>query len=529
MVAQAAQIAQSGRVACLATSREPTEPAQGRALAWIERVGNRLPDPAMLFVIGLLVVALASALGAGHGFLVPSKEGPQARAIVNLLSPRELVILLTSSVKTFTGFPPLGVVLVALLGVGVADHAGFIDAAMKRLIEITPRRALTPTLLLVALLSHTTGDAGIVLVIPLGGAVFYAAGRHPLGGIACAFAGVSGGFSANPLPSGLDPLLQGITQAAVALTDKSRSVNPLCNWTFTATSSLVIIGAGWWITERVVEPRLSRVPVDGAPSELPSTEPLGVEERRGLSAGLASVIGVLALLAAAVWPPTSPLRGTGGALTAFDAPLMQAIIPIVFLLFLVPGTVHGYVSGRFSSHRDVVQGMTRAMSSMGYYLVMAFFASLFVWAFNESQLGAFIAVRGAEGLRALGLHEALTVIGLILFVATINLLIGSASAKWALLAPVLVPMSMQLGLAPEYVQAAFRIGDSSTNIVSPLLPYFPLIVAFAQRYVRSAGVGTLTSLMIPYSLAFLCAWTPWLLAFRALGVPLGVQAAYTYP
>jgi aminobenzoyl-glutamate transport protein len=239
-------------------------------------------------------------------------------------------------------------------------------------------------------------------------------------------------------------------------------------------------------------------------------------------------VGLL-LLALAAWPEGSPLRAPGGAISAFDAPLMRAIVPLIFLLFLVPGIVYGVVAGTVRTHRDVIEGMSRAMSTMGYYLVLTFFAALFTDAFRQSNLGALVALEGASALRALAVPPRITIVGIILLTAVVNLLVGSASAKWALLAPIFVPMLMQLGISPELTQAAYRVGDSTTNIVTPLMPYFPLIVVFCQRYVRGTGIGTLLSLMLPYSVVLLLGWTAFLLAYWALGLPLGIQGPYTYP
>lgn len=500
-----------------------------RFLARIEVIGNKLPDPAFLFVLALALTWVLSAVFAGHAFQVPSKAGPQAREVVNQLSPTALTTFLGDMVQTFVGFHPLGVVLVALLGVGVADHSGFIRALIKRLLASTPRFLLTPVLISVAILSHVAADAGYVLVIPLGGVIFHAAGRHPLAGIAAAFAGVSGGFSATPLPTSLDPLLQGLTQEAAQILDPVRQINPLCNWFFTGGSSVLIVLVGWFLTDRVVEPRLARVTLDGelgAPPDLQQTTP---EERRGLLAALVAMLAGIVILIVLAAPDGSPLRSPTGGLTDNQAPLMKSIVPLIFLLFLVPGVVHGLVSGNYKTSRDVIGGMSQAMSSMGYYIVMAFFASLFIYAFNKSQLGALLAVEGAVFLKSLALPGGVTIVGIILLCGGIDLVVGSASAKWALLAPILVPMLMQLGIAPELTQAAYRIGDSTMNIVTPLMPYFPLVVAFGQRYVRGIGIGSLVSLMLPYSLVFLATWTVLLLAFWGLGVPLGIGGVYSYP
>jgi aminobenzoyl-glutamate transport protein len=509
-----------------------------RALDSIEVIGNKLPDPAVLFVIGLVVTWVLSALLAGVQFKEVNPATGEPIRVQNQLTGGAMAAFLAGMVQTFTSFHPLGVVLVALLGVGVAEAAGFIDTVIKAMLSFTPKMLLTPVLILVAIVSHTAADAGYVLVIPMGGVIFYAAGRHPLAGIGAAFAGVSGGFSANFIISGIDPLLAGLTQVGVDVLDPSYGVNPLCNWWFTGLSSFLIIGLGWFLTDRVVEPRLRATPVDGNPDEMPHMAELGPRDVRGMVAGLASIVVGLVLLALWALPGDSALRapptepGAIGSLTQYrpvQAPLMGAIVPLILLLFLIPGLVHGYVAGTFKSHRDVIKGMSKAMGTMAYYLVMVFFAALFIAAFNTSNIGALLALKGANFLKAMGAPDMATVVGIILLTAMVNLLVGSASAKWALLAPIFVPMLMQLGLSPELTQAAYRVGDSTTNIITPMMPYFPLVVVFCQRYVKGTGIGTLTSLMLPYSVVFLVCWTIFLLVYWQLGIPLGVSAPYVYP
>ena len=508
-----------------------------RALDWIEWAGNALPDPAVLFVWGLFITWVLSWLLSGVQFSeidprtinVDNPEGSPIR-IINLLNGPSIAAFLSNMVRTFTGFPPLGVVLVALLGVGVAEAAGFINAVIKSMLSFTPSSLLTPVLIFVGIISHTAADAGYVLVIPLGGIIFYAAGRHPLAGIGAAFAGVSGGFSANFIPSGLDPLLAGLTQTGVDVLDPSHTVNPLANWGFTSASCLVIILCGWFLTDRVVEPRLAKVEIDGDPEGMPKIQDLSKQERRATRFALAAmVIGLIALTIWA-WPADSALRATDGSLTSYrpSAPLMASLVPLIFFLFLIPGVVYGYMSGVFKDHHDVIEGMSKSMSAMAYYLVMVFFAALFIDAFTKSNLGALLALKGAEFLRSLGAPDMVTIVGIIMLSGMVNLLVGSASAKWALLAPIFVPMLMSVGLSPELTQAAYRIGDSTTNIITPMMPYFPLVVVFARRYVKGSGIGTITSLMLPYSLAFIVLWTLFLLAYWQIGIPLGIAAQYNY-
>lgn len=417
-----------------------------------------------------------------------------------------------------------------MLGVGVADKAGFFNTAIKLMLNVTPKIFLTPMVVLVGLLSHSAVDAGYVLVIPLGGIIFYAAGRHPVAGIAAAFAGVSGGFSANPLPSALDPLLQGFTQPAAQIIDPEVLVNPLGNYFFTAISSILIIALGWLVTDRLVEPRLNRTtPVDSDAEEAPEMSSTSGKERKAFWVAMAVMAVGLAILVAVLVPADSPMRDAEGSLNSFRAPIMQSIVPLIFLLFLLPGVAYGYVAGVFKKSKDMVDAMTEAMKGMAYYIVMAFFCALFINAFGQSNIGALLALKGATVLKALSLPGPVTMFGIIFLTAFVNLFVGSASAKWALLAPIFVPMLMQVGISPELTQAAYRVGDSSSNIITPLMPYFPLVVVYCQRYVKKTGIGTLTSIMLPFSITFLICWTLFLILYWTLGIPLGLGASYVYP
>ncbi len=316
-------------------------------------------------------------------------------------------------------------------------------------------------------------------------------------------------------------------------------VNPLSNWWFTAASSVLIVALGWFVTDKIVEPRLKGTTLDGDGQDMPTMDRLSPHERRGLWGGFLVMAVGLALLAWVSLLPESPLRGAPrelvpgeGAvrsLTTFDAPLMKSIVPLIFLLFILPGIVYGYVAKTVKGHRDIIAGMSKSMSTMGYYLVLVFFAALFTYAFSQSNMGALLALKGASAIKAMALPPAVTIVLIILVVASVNLLIGSASAKWALLGPIFVPMLMQLGISPEFTQAAYRVGDSTTNIITPLMPYFPLVVVYCQRYLKNTGIGTLVSMMLPYTLTFISSWVVFLLAYWALGLPLGIQGGYTYP
>ena len=510
------------------TDAAPT--LMNRVLNKVEVVGNKLPDPAILFLYALLIVWALSWLLSGVDFGAVHPKTGAPLEVANLLTGTEVARFLSEMVTTFTSFAPLGVVLVAMLGVGVADESKFINTGLKLMLRRTPTALLTPMVILIGLLSHSAIDAGYVLVIPLGGIIFYAAGRHPLAGIAAAFAGVSGGFSANPAPSALDPMLQGFTQPAARILDPSVEVNPLGNYFFTAVSSVLVIALGWFLTDKVIEPRLqknAKLNDDIEPAEDLST--VAPQDKKAFTAAALTMLAGLALLALAMFPEDSPLRDAEGKINSFDAPIMQSIVPLILLLFLIPGVVYGRIAGTFKSGKDVIDAMSKSMSSMGYYIVMAFFCSLFIKAFGDSNIGAILAVKGAEALRGLAEYGGIVMFGIILLVGFVNIFVGSASAKWALLAPILVPMLMQLGFSPELTQAAYRVGDSSTNIITPLMPYFPLVVVYCQRYVKQTGIGNLVSMMLPYSLVFLVCWSLFLLAYWGLGIPLGFGASYTYP
>ncbi|ADN74253.1 AbgT putative transporter [Ferrimonas balearica DSM 9799] len=499
-----------------------------RILDGIEKVGNKLPDPAILFLCLMLVVWGVSALLSNMSFTEIDPRTGEAVVIKNLLTAESLTSFLTGMVKTFTAFAPLGVVLVAMLGVGVAEHSGFINTALKKMLRITPVKLITPAVVAVGIISHTATDAGYVVVIPLAGVIFYAVGRHPIAGIMAAFAGVSGGFCANFIPSAIDPLLQSFTQAAAQTLDADIQLNPLNNWFFAASSTLPIIGIIWYLTDKVMEPRLMRsTPLDEG-IDAPALDEIGERENKAFRWASLAMLGSMVLVAVLAMPESSTLRDASGSLTNFSAPLMQAIVPLIFIFFVIPGVVFGYANGVFQSSADIIKSMNKAMEGMGAYIVMAFFCSLFIAAFSQSDLGVLLAVKGANFLQSLGMPAGVTIVGMVFLVGFVNLFMGSASAKWALIGPVLVPMLMQLNISPDLSQAAYRIGDSSTNIITPLMPYFPLVVVYCQKYVKNTGIGTLIAAMLPYSMALLAAWTAWLLIYWGIGLPLGLGASYTY-
>lgn len=488
-----------------------------RALAVIERGGNALPHPASLFAILALVLVLASAVAAKSGLAVTHPgTGAQVQA-VNLLSVAGLHRILTSLVTNFTGFAPLGTVLVALLGVGVAEGSGLIGAALRLLVLSAPRGLLTFAIVFAGVLSNAASEIGYVLLVPLAATIFLAVGRHPIAGMAAAFAGVSGGYSANLLLGTVDPLLAGLSQEAAHIVRPDYTVNPACNYYFMAASTFFIAIAGTVVTERVVVPRLGAYRGDAKPEELKNLAP---EEKRGLWFALfAALLFIVALLWGTV-PADGFLRDakTGDLL---HSPFLSGVVALIFFGGVLVGIAYGIGARTLRSDADVMNWMAGSMKTLASYLVLVFFAAQFVAFFNWTNLGLIFAVQGADLLRASGFGGIPLMVSFVFLTAFINLFMGSASAKWAIMAPVFVPMFMLLGYAPELTQAAYRVGDSTTNIVSPMMSYFALIVAFMERYEQKAGIGTVIATMLPYTAAFLIIWTILLGVWLALGLPLG--------
>ena len=492
-----------------------------RALALIERGGNALPHPATLFLIMAVAVIVVSAIAAATDLSVVHPGTGEVVRPVSLLSIAGLHRILTEMVTNFTSFAPLGTVLVAMLGIAVAEGSGLIGAGLKLVVYSAPRRLLTAALVFAGVMSNTGGEVGYVLLVPLAGVIFAGVGRHPVAGLAAAFAGVSGGYSANLLLGTLDPLLAGLSEEAARIIDPTYVVNPTANYYFMVTSTFVIAAAGTFVTERLVEPRLGVWRGEQVESDLGGG--LGAAERRGLLWTAAAAAVLIGLLLWGTVPDQGFLRDpeTGSLLRS---PFMSGIVALIFLIGAVLGLVYGIAAGTIHDDSDVMKAMGKAMETLGIYLVLVFFAAQFVAYFNWTNLGLIVAVKGADALRAANLGTIPLVIAFVALSATINLFMGSASAKWAVMAPVFVPMLMLLGYTPEFTQAAYRVGDSVTNIISPMMSYFALIVAFLQRYDPRAGIGTIVATMLPYSVAFFLVWTLLLIVWIVADLPLGPGA-----
>lgn len=502
----------------------------------VEKIGNALPHPATIFLILSAIIVVLSAILSAAGVSV-TYEGinrttntveEMTVTVQSLLSREGVQYLFKSAVTNFTGFAPLGTVLVALLGVGLAEGTGLIGSLLKKLVMSTPKRLITVVVVLAGVLSSIASDAGYVVLIPLGAIIFLSMGRHPIAGLAAAFAGVSGGFSANVMVGPTDSLLAGLTTEGAKLADPNYVVEMTGNWWFLIASTVLITVIGTIITEKIVEPRLGKYTGDATVEEDAMT--VSNEEQRGLRfAGIATLLMVLGL-AALVVPANGFLHGAdAGIQGVLKSPFMDSMVLIIALVFAIAGIAYGVGAKVVKDDKDVMDLMGKSMASMGSYIVLVFFASQFVAYFNYSNLGTIIANKGAEMLKLIGLQGIPLVILFILVVAFINIFMGSASAKWAILAPVFVPMLMEVGFTPEFTQMAYRIGDSTTNLISPLMSYFALIVTFASKYDKKSGIGTLISTMVPYSIALLIGWTVLLIVWFVFRLPLGPGASIFLP
>ncbi len=499
-----------------------------RFLQGVESVGNALPQPASLFALLAVGIVGVSAWAASAGLSVTHPATGQSIAAVSLFNLDGFRRIVTHLLPNFVDFPPLGVVVVCLLGIAVAEHTGLLGAGVRLLVLAAPRRLITPMVVFAGIMSNVGGDVGYVLLIPLAAAIFHAVGRHPVAGLAAAFAGVSGGFSANLFVGTIDVLLAGLTQSAAAIVTPGYKVTGLANYYFMVASTFVLTAAGTWVTHRVVEPRLGAYTGPAAAEPL---VPLSAEEKRGLWCAAGFSVVMAGVILAGVVPQGGFLRDPAHPDSLLRSLLLTHLVPFIFAAGLGVGLAYGLGAGTVRSDRPVVKGMERSMSTLGSYLVLAFFAAQFIAFFNWTNLGLIIAVKGAGVITSLGL-ESMPIplmLAVVLFSSVINLAIGSASAKWALLAPVFVPMFMLLGYTPELVQAAYRVGDSCTNVITPLMGYFPLILSFVHRYIPSAGIGTMIATMLPYSIAFVLVWAVLLVLWLLAGIPVGVDAPLTLP
>lgn len=504
-----------------------------KSLDRIEFIGNKLPHPVTLFALLALLVLVLSAIFSQLGISVehPGEKG-EIVEITNLLNKEGIQYIFLSITDNFINFAPLGIVLVTMLGIGIAESTGLISAILRGFVLSIPKPLITAALVFAGVMSSVASDAGYVVLPPLGAVIFAGLGRHPLAGLAAAFAGVSGGFSANLILTSLDPLLAGMTMDAAKIFDPAYvdTMNVAMNLYFIIVSVFLLTLVGWFVTEKIVEPRLGSYKGEYR-EDLKGIQPV---EKKGLMYSGISVAITIIGVSFLVIPKNAALRAVNdgsGDFTLMDslAPFMDSLVPIIALLFFVPGIVYGMVTKEIKNDKDIANALAKTMATMGTFIVLAFTAGQFVAFFSESDMGLVVGVFGANLLESINLTGIPLLIVFIIISAIINLFIGSASAKWAMMAPIFVPIMMKLGYSPELTQIAYRIADSSTNMITPLMTYFALIIAFAQKYDKKMGIGTMISVMIPYSMFFLLSWIVLLVAWILLGIDLGPGSPVLYP
>ncbi|MEG1311722.1 MAG: AbgT family transporter [Romboutsia sp.] len=517
----------------------------GKCLDGIEIVGNKLPHPIALFGLFCLAIMVISAVAAATGLSVEGELinrttntlEEQTITAISLLSKEGIAYMLENAVSNFVNFAPLGMVLVGMLGIGTAEGSGYISALLKKTVSVTPAQLVTPMVVFLGVMSNIASDAGYVVLVPLGALIFMSFGRHPLAGLAAGFAGVSGGFSANLIVGTIDPMLAGISTEAARMIDPTYTVTATSNMFFMIASTFLITLLGWFITDKIVEPRLGAYKGSSNLSkEDDNLRNLTDKEKKALKITNIVVLTMIAGIIVLTLVPGSLLRNleiekTNGYVASIidHSPLMNGFVPLMAIIFFVSAIIYGRASGQFKNHRDICNEMGKAMSSMGGYIALAFVMAQFVQYFAYTNLGTILAIEGANLLGSMNMSSVVLMVVFVLFAGFINLFMGSASAKWAIMAPVFLPMFMKLGISPELTQVAYRIGDSTTNIISPLMSYFAMIVIFAQKHDKKAGIGTLISTMVPYTIIFLIGWIILLGIWMMLGLPLGPGAPLHYP
>jgi aminobenzoyl-glutamate transport protein len=516
---------------------KPADKSSGlisRFLEGIEKVGNKLPHPATLFAMFAGFIILLSGFVSLFEFSVIHPGTGEEIEPISLMTVRGIHLILTNMVTNFTGFAPLGTVLVALLGIGITEASGLMSTALRNLVLSAPKRLLTFAIVFSGILSNTASEVGYVVLVPLGGIIFLAMGRHPIAGIAAAFAGVSGGYSANLLLGTIDPLLAGLSEEAAHIIDPAYEVNPAANYYFMFVSTFFIAAAGTWVTEKIIVPRLGDYKGSAEPEEL---KQITSDERRGLRYTNYTLLALFLIILYGTIPVSGgiwdniPLSGflrdpeTGSLLRS---PFMSGIVALIFLIAGILGIAYGIGAKTLKSNYDVINGMGKSMSTLGTYIVLVFFAAQFVAYFNWTNLGLISAIKGAELIGSTGMGRIPLMISLVFMASIINLVIGSASAKWAIMAPVFIPMFMLLGYSPEFTQLTYRVGDSVTNVIAPMMSYFALIVAFVEKYDKRAGIGTIIATMLPYTIVFLVVWLILLIIWISTGIPIGPGAELFY-
>lgn len=486
-----------------------------RFLNGVERVGNKMCDPVTLFVCICLIIIICSAIFNGATVVNPASGADVT--ITSLLTFENIVWMLSSFTSNIAGFPTLILGLVVVLGVGLFESTGLAAALMKVSVMKAPEKLIVPLLMLVGVNSNIAGDAGFLIMPMIGAMVFMALSKNPIAGMALCYAAVAGGFSANFLVGSTDALLIGYTGPAAQFIDPNYNANIMCNWYFMFASTIVLTIVGTLVNKFFVEKRLGAYHGE---FEETTTEVSPVEYKGLRVAGIAFLVLAVILVGMCI-PPNSPMRDQSGSLLGYGGGLIQGIVPIIMLVFFVPSVAYGFATGQFKNDKDLVKGLVNAVGSMSGYVTFCIVAAQMIAYFNKSCIGTYIAISGATFLSNIGLTGIPLIILFVLLCSLINILIASASAKWAFLAPVFVPMFMLLGYDPSFTQVLYRIGDSITNPITPMFAYFAMLVGLAQKYDKKAGIGSLMSSLLPYSLAFFVCWTLFIIVWVLFGIPLG--------
>ncbi len=494
-----------------------------RFLNGVEKVGNALPHPATLFALLALFALVLSFVGSLLGWHAIHPATGEEIPVINLLSKSGLDKIITKMVVNFTDFAPLGIVLVAMLGIGIAEKSGLLSALIRMLVMSSPKRIITFVIVFAGIMSNLASSIGYVLLVPLAGSIFYALKRHPIVGMSAAFAGVSGGYSANLVLGTIDPLLAGLSTEGARIIDPAYNVNPTANYYLMIASTFLIAFLGTWVTERFVAPRFGKYKGGEEADEM---EKLTPDEKKGMRWSLITMVLWIVIFVVGLLPQNGFLRGANGGL--LNSPFIEGIVAFLFLVAGTMGIAYGVAVGKFKNDRDVMVSMSDSLKTLSFYMVLVFFAAQFVAYFKWSNIGIVFAIEGAEALMKANMGLIPTMILFIIFAGMINMIMGSASAKWAIMAPIFIPIFMILGYSPELSQAVYRIGDSVTNVISPMMSFFALIIAYFQKYEPKTGIGTVTSAMLPYSIFFFIGWSLLLIAWVLLDIPLGPGAGLHY-
>lgn len=491
----------------------------GGFLGVIERVGNALPHPFLLFLYLVVILVVLTTILAALGVSAVNPTTGEVVQVQSLLTRDGMVWILGSLVSNFSGFAALGIVLVMQMAIGVTESSGLLNTAIRRAVLGVPTWALTATVLFIGINGSIASEASIIFIPPLAAAAFYAAGKHPLAGLIAGYAATNAGFTANVMITATDALLYGVTQEAAQMIDPSYTTTPANNWYFMIASCFVLTIVGTIINDRVIEPRLGKF----TGSEVDHAQDATGLEKKGLrNAGIFTAVFIVLILIGLL-PSNGILRGDDGSI--INGPFITGLVPFLLAYFVLVGVVYGFTVGTFKKLEDIPRVMSESLTSLTGYIVLVFVIAQFIAIFNYTNLAMVIAVNAASFLDHIGLTGVPLILAILLVTTFVNFFMTSGTAKWYIFAPIFVPMFMMLGYTPEFAQVVYRIADSCTNPITPIYPYLPMIIGMAAKYDKKFGMGNVISMMIPYSFGFLIIWTLFVIAWMFLGLPLGPGAA----